>query len=183
MVYKRILYCHLVTLLLLLINVLIALITGYNFNSGFLLAICIGYYITLLAGFIYIKPINKSLKDKLGSDIGYVLSLSGILLAELLTICITGLFVFLVLLFDMNAPVKASGLGYEIRLQPALEWPERYVLYKRNFLLEKYMGDIHANEEDFKIGGIINNVASGKDTISVSINNNGKDTGILFRKP
>lgn len=177
---RKILYAHLFVLLLFVVNILIAAFTGYNLNSYILLAICTGYYLTLLSGFLYVRTIDRTLKEKLGYGINYVLSLAGIFLTELLIICITALYIFIVLLFKINAPVKATGQGYEIRSEPSLEWPPRYVLYQGNFMAEKSIGDIRANEEDFEITGNISSVNIKADAVYVSISGKGKDTVLSF---
>ena len=179
---RKILYAHLFVLLLFVVNILIAAFTGYNLNSYILLGICAGYYLTLLTGFLYVRSIDRALKDKTGYGINYVISLAGIFLTELLIICITALYIFVVLLFKINAPVSARGHGYEIRSEPSFEWPPRYVLYKGNMMAEKNLGDIHANEEDFEINGSISAVNIKADTVYVSISGKGKDTVLSFKR-
>lgn len=179
---KKIIYAHLAVLLLFLLNIIIATTTGYSLRSGILFAASVGYYITLIGCFFYVKSINRSLIQRMGKAIGYVIAVSSILLVELLAVCITALFVFVVLVFDLSAPVKSKGMGYEIRLQPAFAWPPRYVLFKANTLFEKRMGDTHLNEDDFKLKGDILNVAPVKDSVRVTVKNFGEDTGIVFKK-
>lgn len=179
---KRLLQIHLAALILLGINILVSTITGYVFNSMIMLVVCVAYYSTLLLGCFYLRAINVRLKEKFGMNIGYVLSLSAIFITELLIICISGLYVVFVLLFNMNASVKARGEGYEIRLQPALEWPARYVLYQKNLVLEKQLGDMHANDEDFTIDNTITAVDIKTDSILVSVSGNYRDTVLSFKR-
>lgn len=143
---KRIIQIHIFFVLFFVAGIILNLTTGYTIVSPIMLGASIGYYISVILGFIRIKSVNQLLKKKAGSGIGYVLSLSGILFVELMGVCISALYIFLVVVFSLDAQVKAEGNGYQIRLQPSLMWPPRYVLIKGNALIEKQVGDIHANE-------------------------------------
>lgn len=177
---KPVLYAHITVLLLFLGNIILASATGYSLKSGIMLAACIGYFLTLAGCFVYAKSFNSMLTGRWGRGIGYVVAISAILLVELLMVCISALFVFVVLVFDFGATVKASGKGYEIRLQPSFAWPPRYVLYKSNALTEKRIGDIHANEDDFKLKGDILQISIAGDSATAIMNNYGKDTVVTF---
>ncbi len=178
---KPVLYAHIAMLLLFFANIILALASGYSLKSGIMLAACVGYFITLAASFAYVKSFNRILTERWGRGIGYVVAVSAILLVELLVVCISALFVFVVLVFDFGAPVKVSGKGYEIRLQPSFAWPPRYVLYQSNAVAEKRLGDIHANEDDFKLKGEILHIVIAGDSATTIVNNYGKDTAIVFR--
>jgi hypothetical protein len=180
-VVKKILLVNIVCVLFVFLHVGMAVYTSYSLNNVVLLTGCIGLFLSVIMALVYMNTISAWIKQKVGSGVGLVVFLLGLLVVELIALCVATLMLF-VLLFKLGAKEKASGKGYEIRSEPALEWPERYVLYKNAGLMEQYMGDIRANEEDFEIEGKITAISIKADSIYVQVSYNQKDTVCIFSR-
>lgn len=178
---RKIVLFNVACLLFIILHVTLSAVTGYEMNDVIMLTVCAGFFLSIGFTLFYLNTISKWLTAFLGKGVKLVLSLSVMLIAEVIALCIAVLLTF-ILLFKLGAKEKASGNGYVIRSEPALEWPPRYVLYKSKWLLEKYIGNIHANEDDFDIQGKIMSVDIQPDSAYVRITNNEKDTVCIFGK-